>query len=510
MININHLVEKIKAARVYDVARKTALEHMPLVSTRLKNQVFAKREDQQDVFSFKIRGAYNKMSALSAEQLNKGVIGASAGNHAQGIAVAANRLGICSKIVMPKTTPDIKVDAVKRLGAEVILHGNTYDDASAYAHKLSTEFGTNYIHPYDDEDVIAGQGTVAMEMTQQWEAPPYAVFVPVGGGGLVAGMAAWLKNNNPDIKVIGVEPDDAPCMYEALRAGDRVVLDHVGIFADGVAVKQVGELPFKLAQRLIDEVILVNTDETCAAIKDVYDESRSIMEPAGALALAGLKKYVSREKVTGKRLIAVHSGANINFDRLRHVAERAEIGEQKESIFAVTIPEIPGSFYQFCHLLGNRSITEFNYRYADEQNAHVFVGIQLREGEPEKQFILDKLRGNQFSVVDLSNDELAKQHIRYMVGGRSLGLVDEYLYRFEFPERPGALLRFLNHLRGQWNISLFHYRNHGSDYGRVLAGFQVPDNELVDFQKFLDELGYRYGNETENPAYQLFLGTYGV
>ena len=319
-------------------------------------------------------------------------------------------------------------------------------------------------------------------------------------------MAAWLKHHHPDIRVIGVEPDDAPCMYEALKAGKRIVLDHVGIFADGVAVKQVGKLPFELAQKLVDEVILVNTDETCAAIKDIYDESRSIMEPAGALALAGLKKYVAREKITEKTLIAVNSGANINFDRLRHVAERAEIGEQKEIIFAVTIPERPGSFHEFCHLLGNRSITEFNYRYADEQNAHVFAGIQLKEGETEKLQILHKLEEKQFSVVDLSNDELTKQHIRYMVGGRSSDLKNERLYRFEFPERPGALLRFLSHLRGQWNISLFHYRNHGSDYGRVLVGFQVPDNETQDFQRFLDGLGYTYGDETQNPAYQLFLG----
>ena len=509
MINIDNLLEKIKTARVYDVARQTALEYMPLMSVRLDNKVYAKREDQQDVFSFKIRGAYNKISALSAEQLSKGIIGASAGNHAQGIAVGANRLGVQPKIVMPKTTPDIKVDAVKRLGGKVVLHGNTYDDASTYAHELSAESGASYVHPYDDEEVIAGQGTVAMEITQQSEEPPYAVFIPVGGGGLIAGMAAWLKNDNPDIKVIGVEPDDAPCMYEALKAGERVVLDHVGIFADGVAVKQVGELPFELAKQLVDEVILVNTDETCAAIKDIYDESRSIMEPAGALALAGMKKYVAREKINGKNLIAINSGANINFDRLRHVAERAEIGEQKESIFAVTIPERPGSFHEFCHLLGNRGITEFNYRYADEKNAHVFAGIQLKEGEEEKQLILHRLEEKQFPVVDLSHDELAKQHIRYMVGGRSPGLNNERLYRFEFPERPGALLRFLSTLRGQWNISLFHYRNHGADYGRVLAGFQVPDNELEDFQCFLDELGYSYGDETQNPAYQLFLGSLG-
>ena len=466
MIDIDKLIEKIKSARVYEAAKETALERMELVSARLNNEVYIKREDQQEVFSFKIRGAYNKISGLSADQLKKGIIGASAGNHAQGIAVAATRVGVRPTIVMPKTTPDIKVDAVRRLGGEVVLHGNTYDDASSHAKQLSAESGAIFIHPYDDEDVIAGQGTVAMEITQQAVGTPYAVFIPVGGGGLIAGMAAWLKNENPDIKVIGVEPDDAPCMYEALKAGERTILEHVGIFADGVAVKQVGEIPFELAQKLVDEVILVNTDETCAAIKDIYEESRSIMEPAGALALAGLKKYVGRENITDKNLIAVNSGANINFDRLRHVAERAEIGEQKETIFAVTIPERPGSFHEFCHLLGNRGITEFNYRYADDQDAHVFAGIQLKEGDAEKQQILSRLEKKQFLVVDLSNDELAKQHIRYMVGGRSANLSNERLYRFEFPERPGALLRFLSHLRGQWNISLFHYRNHGSDYGR--------------------------------------------
>ena len=507
MIDFHELVEAIKATRVYDVAKKTALDLMPQMSERLDNEVYLKREDQQDVFSFKIRGAYNKISSLSQEQINCGIIGASAGNHAQGIAVAATRLGVRPTIVMPKTTPDIKVDAVRRLGGEVVLHGNTYDEASAHARQLSESSGAIFIHPYDDEIVIAGQGTVAMEIQQQLDAAPDAIFIPVGGGGLIAGMALCIKHHQPDVKVIGVEPDDAPCMYEALKAGERVVLDHVGIFADGVAVKQVGEITFEIAKSLVDEVILVNTDETCAAIKDIYDETRSIAEPAGALALAGMKKYVARERITGRRLVAINSGANINFDRLRHVAERAEIGEQKESIFAVTIPERPGSFQEFCHLLGNRGITEFNYRYADATDAHVFAGIQLKEGEVEKQHILEKLEQKHFQVVDLSGDEMAKQHIRYMVGGRSANITNERLYRFEFPERPGALLRFLTHLRGQWNISLFHYRNHGSDYGRVLAGFQVPDQELDEFQCFLDSLGYRYGDETNNPAYKLFLAS---
>ena len=505
-MDIQKLIDKISTARVYDVASRTALDYMPLMSARLDNRVHIKREDQQDVFSFKIRGAYNKISGLSQEQLANGIIGASAGNHAQGIAMSASRLGIKAIIVMPKTTPDIKVDAVRRLGGEVVLHGNTYDDASCHAKRLSAESGAVFIHPYDDEDVIAGQGTIAMEITQQQKDVPDAVFIPVGGGGLLAGMAAWFKHYNPDIKVVGVEPDDAPSMHHALLAGERVVLDSVGIFADGVAVKQVGEKTFEVARHTVDEVVLVNTDEICAAIKDIFDESRSISEPAGALALAGLKKYVAREKISGKNLVTVNSGANMNFDRLRHVAERAEIGEQKEGIFAVTIPERPGSFQEFCHILGNQGITEFNYRYADAADAHVFAGIKLREGEAEKQHILDKLLSKNYPVVDLSDDEIAKQHIRYMVGGRSPGLANERLYRFEFPERPGALLRFLTHLKGQWNISLFHYRNHGSDYGRVLAGFQVPENELVQFEGFLNEIGYSYGDESGNPAYQLFLG----
>ena len=507
MIDIPKLVEAIRTSKVYDVARKTDLDIMPLMSERLENHVYLKREDQQDVFSFKIRGAYNKVASLTEEQVKRGIIGASAGNHAQGLAFAANRIGVRPIIVMPKTTPEIKINAVKRLGGEVVLHGNTYDDASAHANHLSGESGAVFVHPYDDEVVVAGQGTVAMELLQQMPVSPHAVFIPVGGGGLISGMAAWLKHHHPEIKVIGVEPDDAPCMYDALEKGERTVLDHVGIFADGVAVKQVGKIAFELAQSLVDEVILVNTDEICAAIKDIYDESRSIAEPAGALALAGMKKYVVRENLQGKNLVAVNSGANINFDRLRHVAERAEIGEQKESLFAVTIPERPGSFQEFCHLLGNRGITEFNYRYADTQEAHVFAGIQLKQGEEEKLHILKKLEEKNLPVVDLSNDEMAKQHIRYMVGGRSNNISDERLYRFEFPERPGALLRFLTHLRGQWNISLFHYRNHGSDYGRVLAGFQVPTKDLDEFKCFLDSLGYRYGEETDNPAYKLFLSS---
>lgn len=506
MSTYDNLIEKIKTANVYGAAIRTPLEGMSLMSVRLSNDVLLKREDKQDVFSFKIRGAYNKISNLSDADLLKGIIGASAGNHAQGIAVAAGKFGVKPLVVMPKTTPDIKVDAVKRLGGEVILHGNTYDDASEYARKLAAKSGATFIHPYDDIDVIAGQGTVAREILQQCEVTPDAVFIPIGGGGLIAGMAVWLKHHQPGIKIIGVEPEDAPSMHAALAAGERVILDHVGIFADGVAVRQVGEHPFAIARDLIDEVILVNTDEICAAIKDIFDDCRSIVEPAGALSLAGLKKYVEREAVTGKKLVAINSGANINFDRLRHVAERAELGEQKEMLFAVTIPERAGSFRDFCHILGQRSITEFNYRYSDHRQAHVFVGIELKEGDQEKRHLMDVLQKRDFPAIDLSDNELAKLHVRYMVGGHSPGLNDELLYKFEFPERPGALLRFLSHLGRKWNISLFHYRNHGSDYGRILVGIQVPEDERGHFQLFLDGLGYNYEDETENPAYQLFLG----
>ncbi len=504
-MNLESLVNKIRQARVYDVAINTPLEYMELMSRRFSNRIYIKREDQQGIFSFKVRGAYNKISGLTREEKGKGIIGASAGNHAQGVALSASRLDVDATIVMPKTTPDIKVDAVKRLGGKVILHGNTYDEASAHAYELSAQTGAVYIHPYDDEDVIAGQGTIAHEILEQMDSAPDAIFIPVGGGGLIAGMAAWVKYYHRDIKIIGVEPDDAPSMYEALRADKRVVLPQVGIFADGVAVRQAGENTFELARELVDEIVLASTDEICAAIKDIYDENRSISEPAGALALAGLKKFIEREALSNKLYVVVDTGANINFDRLRHVAERAEVGEHKEGLYAVTIPERPGSFHEFCRLIGNRGITEFNYRYADKDSAHVFAGIQLREGLQERQYLNDMLEKKGFPVIDLSDDELAKLHIRYMVGGRSPGIKNERLFRFEFPERPGALLRFLSLLGGKWNISLFHYRNHGSDYGRVLCGFQVPDIEHQDFQNFLDGLGYGFGEETKNPAYQLFL-----
>ncbi len=498
--------EKIRHARVYDVAKKTPLEPAPGLSERLDNRVLLKREDLQPVFSFKLRGAYNKIAHLNEAQQQKGVIAASAGNHAQGVALAARRMGLKALIVMPKTTPDIKVHAVEQMGGEVVLHGNAYDDAYEHARELAKQRGMTFIHPYDDPDVIAGQGTVAMEILEQHHAAIHAIFVPVGGGGLIAGIAAYVKTLRPDIKVIGVEPEDAPCMYEALKHNERVVLDQVGIFADGVAVRQAGEEPFRIAREAVDEVILVKTDEICAAIKDIFDDTRSITEPAGALAVAGLKKYVERESIVQQELVAIDSGANMNFDRLRHVAERAEIGERREALFSVTIPERPGSFRKFCGVIGLRGITEFNYRYADDNDAHVFVGVQMHGGDVEKDALINELTKTGYSVLDMTDNEMAKLHIRYMVGGHSGGRVaNERLFRFQFPERPGALLRFLNRIGERWNISLFHYRNHGAAYGRILAGIQVPPEDADEFQVFLDELGYEALEETGNPAYRLFL-----
>lgn len=499
-------LQKIRKACVYPVAQVTPLEAATTLSARLGNHVLLKREDLQPVFSFKLRGAYNKMSQFTAKQSEQGAITASAGNHAQGVALAGQKLDIKTVIVMPKTTPEIKVHSVERLGGEVVLHGNTYDDASLHAHNLSAENGMIYISPYDDPEVIAGQGTVAMEILDQHPDPIHAIFVPVGGGGLIAGIAAYAKQLRPEIKIIGVEPEDAPCMHNALAAGKRVILDQVGIFADGVAVKQVGEEPFRIARETVDEVILTSTDEICAAIKDIFDDTRSIAEPAGALSTAGLKKYVEREGIQGQTLIAIDSGANINFDRLRHVAERTELGEGREILLAVTIPERAGSFRRFCDSVGLRGITEFNYRYAEADQAHIFVGVKTQDGSAEKSALIHHLETRDYPVVDMSDNEMAKTHIRYMVGGRSNNQVEnEHLFRFIFPERPGALLRFLNHIGERWNISLFHYRNHGAAYGRILVGIQVPPTDNSEFQLFLNELGYEFSEETDNPAYGLFL-----
>ena len=498
-------IERILKSRVYDVARETPLEAARLLSARLGNAVFLKREDLQPVFSFKIRGAYNKIAGLSPEERARGVITASAGNHAQGVALSARRLGIRALVVMPETTPPIKVAAVRRLGGEAVLHGSAYDEAYAHATQIARREGMTFVHPYDDPEVIAGQGTVAMEILRQHPAPLHAIFVPVGGGGLIAGIAAYVKTFWPEVKVIGVEPDDAPSLERALAAGKRVVLDSVGLFADGVAVRQVGEEPFRVCREAVDEVVLVTGDEICAAIKDIFDETRSVAEPAGALAVAGLKKYVEREGLRGADLVAVDSGANLNFDRLRYIAERAETGEQREALLAVTIPEEPGSFRSFCEAIGHRSITEFNYRYASASRAHVFAGIELREGRADKERLVGELREKGYAVLDLSDNEMAKLHVRYMVGGRAPEVVDEVLYRFEFPERPGALLHFLSQMGSRWNISLFHYRNLGADYGRVLVGVQVPPADAGRFQKFLADLGYPWEEETGNPAYRLFL-----
>ncbi len=499
----------VEQASVYDVAIKTPLEHATQLSERLNNDVWIKREDLQPVYSFKLRGAYNKIAQLSAAEKEKGVITASAGNHAQGVALAAKRLGLKALIIMPKTTPSIKVKSVEHFQAEIELVGNTYDDAYAHAKKLAETTGMTYVHPYDDPDVIAGQGTVAKEILQQIQkqmsSEPDVVFVPVGGGGLIAGVSAYLKSVNPEIRIVGVEPDDAPCMFEALKAGKRIVLDQVGIFADGVAVRQVGEEPFRVAQKCVDDMVLVSTDEICTAIKDIFDNTRSITEPAGALAVAGMKKYVEEKNIKHKQLVAIDSGANINFDRLRHVAERSELGEHREALFAVTIPEEIGSFRKFCELIGLRGMTEFNYRYADAKNAHIFVGIQLQNGLDEKNELLKALHDDNYVVVDMTDNEMAKLHVRYMVGGRGNGVANERIFRFEFPERPGALLRFLNYMGEHWNISLFHYRNHGAAYGRVLAGIQVPKEDNEELELFLQNLGYTYWEETDNPAYTMFL-----
>ncbi len=497
-------LKKILTARVYDVARETSLDYAPILSQRLQNRVWLKREDEQPVFSFKCRGAYNKMASLTSSDLKKGVITASAGNHAQGVALAAQRLGAHAVIVMPRTTPPIKVDAVRNWGGQVVLHGDNYDAAYAHAREVGRKRRLIFVHPYDDPEVIAGQGTIGFEILKQHTHDLYGVFVPVGGGGLIAGIAAYIKQLRPEIRIIGVEPEDADAMDRSLKTGRRVLLDHVGIFADGVAVRQVGEETFRLCKQFVDEIVVVTNDEICAAIKDIFEDRRSILEPAGALAFAGLKRYVERERFRNQPLIAIASGANVNFDRLRHVAERAEIGERREAILAVTIPERPGSFRQFCSVIGDRNITEFNYRYADPSQAHVFVGVQIQETREVRKLIRG-LRGRGYPTLDMTDNEMAKLHTRHLVGGRAPNAANEILYRFAFPERPGALLHFLNKMGGAWNISLFHYRNHGGDFGRVLVGMQVPPQDKRAFQKFLDQLGYEYAEETHNPAYDLFL-----
>jgi threonine dehydratase len=500
----NDYLERILKSRVYDVAIESPLDPAPGLSKRLGNRLLIKREDLQAVFSFKLRGAYNKMAGLPAARLRRGVIAASAGNHAQGVALAAQRLGCKAVIVMPITTPRIKVNAVAARGAEVVLHGDSYAEAYQKALKLKRARALTYVHPFDDPEVIAGQGTIGMEILRQHPGTIDAIFVPVGGGGLISGIAAYVKRVRPSIKVIGVEPVDAAAMARSLKAGKRIKLDHVGLFADGVAVKEVGRETFRLCRRLVDEMVLADTDEMCAAIKDVFEDTRVVLEPAGALAIAGAKAWVEKHSLKSKTLIAVASGANTNFDRLRFIAEEAELGEHREALLAVTIPERPGSFRKFCSLLGARNVTEFNYRIADSNEAHIFVGVEV-QGRDETGRIVRGLRKRGLTTLDLSDNEMAKLHTRHMVGGRAPFARNELLYRFEFPERPGALMRFLESMRSDWNISLFHYRNQGADYGRVLVGMQVPRAEFGQFRTFLKKLGYPYADETRNPAYKLFL-----
>lgn len=497
-------LQKTLTARVYDVAEKTPLGKAPLLSARLNNTLLIKREDLQSVHSFKLRGAYNKMVRLRPAALARGVICASAGNHAQGVALAAKRLGTRAVIVMPETTPQVKIHAVKARGGEVVLHGDSFDEAHEHAVSLGVRERMTFVHPFDDPDVIAGQGTIGMEILQQHQGPLHAIFVAVGGGGLAAGVAAYVKRVRPEVRVFGVEPVGADAMDRSIRSGRRVRLDHVGLFADGVAVRQVGVETLRLCRKYLDGMILVDTDALCAATKDVFEDTRAVLEPAGALAVAGAKAYVEKHRLKGETLVVLACGANLNFDRLRFIAERAELGEHREAVLAVTIPEGPGSLRKFCRLIGRRSVTEFNYRIADAKQAHIFVGIQTA-GRGESGKIAAHFSRYGFKTLDLTHDEMAKLHVRHLVGGRSALAADEKLFRFEFPERPGALLRFLDSMAPNWNISLFHYRNHGADYGRVLAGLQIPAGETKQLTGFLKTLGYRYWDESENPAYKLFL-----
>jgi threonine dehydratase len=509
--SLTALLHNILTSRVYDVARETPLDPAPGLSRRVGSTVLLKREDLQPVFSFKLRGAYNKIAHLTAEERARGVITASAGNHAQGVAFSARKLALRAVIVMPQTTPRIKVDAVSAMGAEVVLAGDTYADAKAHCDTLVAQTSMTFIHPYDDPLVIAGQGTIGAEILRHSQDRLSAVFVPVGGGGLIAGIAGYIKALRPDVRVIGVEPVDADAMHQSLRAGTRVHLDHVGLFADGVAVREVGELTFAIARDTVDEVVRVTNDEVCAAIKDIFDDTRSIMEPAGALAAAGLKTWAQREHLStppggsGQTLVAVLSGANMNFDRLRFVAERAEVGEAREALIAVTIPERKGAFREFCGAIGRRVVTEFNYRLSGRQQAHIFVGFAT-QSRLDADALITQLRQSGYETVDLTDNEMAKLHVRHMVGGHAPEAQNERLCRFEFPERPGALANFLDALAGRWNISLFHYRNHGSDFGRVLVGLEVEENDLPAFRSFLDGLGYEYAVEGDNPAYTFFLG----
>jgi threonine dehydratase len=497
-------LERILNAQVYDVAIESPLDLAPNLSARTHNRILLKREDMQPVFSFKLRGAYNKIVKLSPEKLKRGVICASAGNHAQGVALSAAKIGCRAVIVMPATTPQIKIQAVEARGGEVVLHGDSYDDAYAHAVELEKTEKLTFVHPFDDPDVIAGQGTIGMEILRQHPKPIHAVFCCVGGGGLIAGVAAYIKRLRPEIKIVGVEAVDADAMTRSLAAGHRVRLEQVGLFADGAAVKNIGEETFRLARQYVDEMILVDNDAICAAIKDVFEDTRSILEPAGALAVAGAKEYAKQHKLRDKTLVAVASGANMNFDRLRFVAERAEVGEQREAILAVTLPERPGAYKKFLSLIGHRSITEFNYRFNDATQAHVFVGVQVGS-KAERDRLVESLQRHEYPTLDLTDDEMAKLHVRHLVGGHAR-VDNELIYRFEFPERPGALMNFLNRMSADWNLSLFHYRNHGADFGRVLVGIQVPKHELRDFQAFLEGLGYPYRDESQNPAYRLFLG----